>query len=78
MSEMSLDVIRNNGVNGDRTLRESPLPNRCPLGKPHTTGPHQKTARSGWSKEVNVAVMKCYFLSRTFDKEGKQIRGYRK
>ena len=27
---------------------------------------------------MNVAVMECYFLSRTFDEEGKSIRGYRK
>ena len=29
-------------------------------------------------REMNVAVMECYFLSRTFDEEGKPIRGYRK
>ena len=34
--------------------------------------------RTGWSKEMNVAVMKCYFLSRPFDEEGKPIRGFRK
>ena len=39
---------------------------------------HQKTARTEWSKEMNVAVMECYFLSRPFDKEGKPIRGFRK
>ena len=39
---------------------------------------HQKTARTGWSKEMDVAAMECYFLSRPFDEEGKPTRGYRK
>ena len=41
-------------------------------------GSHQKTARTKWSKEIDVAVMESYFLSRPFDEEGKPIRGYRK
>ena len=71
---MSSDIIRNNGVNGTGTLREGPSPGRCPVGEPRRPGRHQKTARSGWSKEMNVAVMECYFLSRPFDEEGKPIR----
>ena len=78
MSEMSSDIIRNNGVNGAGTLREGPSPGRCPVGEQHRPGRHQKTARTGWSKEMNVAVMECYFLSRPFDEEGKPIRGFRK
>ena len=35
---------------------------------------HQKTARTKWFKEMNVAVMEYYFLSRPFDEEGKPIR----
>ena len=46
-----------------------------PVSRP---GRHEKTARTGWSKEMNVAVMECYFLSRPFDEEGKPIRGFRK
>ena len=75
---MSSDIIRNNGVNGAGTLREGPSPGRCPVGEQHRPGRHQKTARTGWSKEMNVAVMECYFLSRPFDEEGKPIRGFRK
>ena len=41
-------------------------------------GSHQKAARTKWSREMNVAVMESYFLSRPFDEEGKPIRGYRK
>ena len=55
---------------------------RCPAGAlwVSSAGPVviKKTARTGWSKEINVAVMECYFLSRLFDEEGKTIRGLRK
>ena len=56
MSEMSSDIIRNNGVNGTGTLREGPSPGRCPVGEQRRPGRHQKTARTGWSKEMNVAA----------------------
>ena len=68
---MSSDIIGKNSVNGAGTLREDPLPGRCPVGEQRTPGCHQKTARTGWSKEINVAVIECYFLSRLFDEEGK-------
>ena len=31
-----------------------------------------------WDREVNVAVMECYFLCKTMDEEGEPLRGYRK
>ena len=77
MSEMSSDIT-NNGVNGAGTLRESPSPGRWPVAEQRRPGRHKKTARIGWSKEMNVPVMECYFLSRPFDEEGKPIRGFRK
>ena len=66
MSEMSSNIIINNGVN------------RCPVGEQHRPGRHHKTARTEWSKETNIAIMECYFLSRPFDEEAKLIRRYRK
>ena len=48
------------------------------MGEQRKPGRHQKTARARWSKEMNLAVMKCHFLSRPFDEEGKPIRGFRK
>ena len=65
-------------MNGPGTLDEGSLPGRCPVGEQHRSGHHQKTARTGWPKEMNVAVMECYFLSRPFDEKEKPIRGYRK
>ena len=78
MSEMSSDITINNGVNGAGTLREGPSPSRCLVGEQRRPSRHQKTARTGWSKEMNIAIMECYFLSRLFDEEGKPIRGFKK
>ena len=78
MSEMSSDIIRNNSMNGAGTLEEGPLSGRYPVCEQHRPGRHQKSTRIGWPKEMNVAAMECYFLSRPFDEEGKPIRGYRK
>ena len=30
-----------------------------------------------WNKEVNKAVMECFYRSKPFDKEGKPVIGYR-
>ena len=75
---MSSDIIRNNSMNGPGTLDEGSLPGKCPVGEQLRSGRHQKTARTGFPKKMNVAVMECYFLSRPFDEEGKPMRGYRK
>ena len=77
MSEISSDIIRNNGVNEVGTLREDPSPSGGPVGEQRKLGRHQKTARTRWRKEMNVAVRECFFLSIPFD-EGKPIRGCRK
>ena len=75
---MSSNVIRNNGVNGAGTSCEDPLSSRCPVGEQHRSGHHEKAAKTGWSKEMNIDVTECYFLSIPFDEVGKPIRGYRK
>ena len=75
---MSSDITRNNSVNGAGTLREGSLPGRCTVGEQRRPSHHQKTAGTVWSREMNVAVMECYVLSRLFDEEGKPIRRYRK
>ena len=75
---MSSDIIGKNGLNEVGTLREYPFPGRCPVGEQRRPGCHQKTARTGCSKEINVTVMECYFLSRLFHEEAKPIRGLRK
>ena len=66
------------GLKAEGTLREGSTPSRCPVGEQRRSGRYQKTVRTGWSKETNVAVMECYFLNRPFDEEEKPIRAYRK
>ena len=66
------------GVNGAGTLHEGPLLSRYPMGEQRRIRRHQKAARTGWSKKINVAVMECYFLSRPFHEKAKPIIGYRK
>ena len=34
--------------------------------------------RQMWTKTLNIAVMECYFLSRSLDEESKPVRGYRR
>ena len=78
MSAMSSNIIRKNDVNGAGTSCEGPLYGRYPVREQRRPGRHQKTVGTGWSKEMNVVVMECYFLSRPFDEEGKPIREYTK
>ena len=60
---MSNQNFENNGVNGTIQQREP--------------GRHQVTARMKWNKEVNKVVMECFYRSKSFDEEGKPVRGYR-
>ena len=59
-------------MNGAGTSCESPLPAKFPVGKQGRPSRHQKTARTGRFKEMNVGVTECYILSRPTDGEGKQ------
>ena len=68
---MSNQNFENNGVNGTRPLGEGSLPDRCFLVQQQEPGHHQVTARMKWNKEVNKAVMECFYRSKPFDEEGK-------
>ena len=57
MSEMSSDITRNNGVNGPGTIREGPSPGRYPVGEQRRPDRQQNTARTGWFKEMSLAVV---------------------
>ena len=77
MSEMEdMDIIEND-VNGAGSHSvECASSGRCPIGEQRGPGRHQSTARTGWTKEMNIAVMDYYFLSNPVDENGKPIRGY--
>ena len=77
---MQTNQFENNDVNGVGTKSEDSTSGRCPVEPQHRSGRHQTTAanaRMKWTKEVNVAVMECFYQSRPFTEEGRPIRGYR-
>ena len=78
MSEMSYSNYEDNGVNETGSLSEGLSPGRCPTVRQGGSGRHQATAKMKWNKELNVAVMECYFLSKPTDENGKPVRGYRR
>ena len=77
MSEMSNQNSENNGVNRAGPVGEGSSPSRCSLVRQWGHGRHPTTVRTKWSRNVNKIVMDCFFRSKTFDDDGKTIRGYR-
>ena len=78
MSEMSNQNSENNGVNKAGLVGEGYSPGRCSLVLQQWPGCHSTNVRTRWSKKVNSAVMECFFRSKSFNDNGKPIRGYRK
>ena len=68
-----------NGVNGSGTgeTGEAASPGRCPTGWQGGPGRHPATASLKWNRDMNIAVMECYHLSKPVDGSGRPIRGYR-
>ena len=69
-----------NDVNGAESVSKDLSSSRCSVEQQHRPGRNRATAvitRMKWTKEVNVAVMECFYLSKPFTEEGKPIRGYR-
>ena len=78
MSVMNQSNDLDNNVNETGTNCEGLSLGRCPTEEQRGPGRYPTTARTGWSKSMNVAVMECYFLSKPVDEEGKPVRGYRR
>ena len=78
VSKMSSSLIGNSGLTEAGTSCQALIPSRYPVEEQHRPSRYQKTARTGWSNEINVAVMECYFLSGITDEEGKHLKGYLK
>ncbi|XP_063592543.1 uncharacterized protein LOC134769733 [Penaeus indicus] len=76
---MEYTSSRNNGVNGAGSNdAEGTTPGRCPMGEQRGPGRHHATARTGWTKEMNIAVMECYFLSNPVDENALELEEIRK
>ena len=77
MSEMSNQNSENNGINSAGLGGEGTSSGMCSLVEQWEPGCHPTTVRTKWSKNVNKIVMKCFFSRKSFDDDGKPIRGYR-
>ena len=71
-------LIESTDVNGAGSISaESASSGRCPMGEQRGPGRHPATARTGWSREMNIAVMEYYYLSNHVEDNGKPVRDYR-
>ena len=72
MSEMSINNLNDNDVNGAGTSCESSTSGRCSTETQREPDRQQTTAKLKWTKEVNKIVMRCFY------KSDPSKRGYRK
>lgn len=75
---MSNQNIEDNHVNEAGTSCEGASPGGCPTDEQRELSPHQGTAKRRWSKEINAAVMVCYFLGYPRNDNEVPTRVYRK
>ena len=61
MSEMNQNNVLDNSVNETETYCEGFSLSRCSVAEQYGPGHYPTTARTGWSKSMNIAVMECYF-----------------
>ena len=81
MSEMSNSNYEDKGVNETGTISEGLSPGRYQASttvRQGGPGRYQASAKIKWNKELNIAVMECYFLSKPTDEIGRLVRGYRR
>ena len=75
MSVMNQSNDLDNSVNETGTNGEGLSLGRCPIENQRGPGCYPTTAKTGWSKIMNVAVMD--FLCKPVEEDGKPVRGYR-
>ena len=68
-----------NGENGSGTgeTGEAASLSRCPTGWQDGPDRHPGTARMKWNRSMNITVIECYYLSKSVDKSGRPVKGYR-
>ena len=75
---MNKNKSTDNGVKEAGTQGEGFSPGRCPMDEQRRPGRYHATAKTKWNKQMNIAVMECYYMSCPVDEGGKPVRGYRK
>ena len=71
---------KDNDVNGTGSVSEGLSTGRCSVEQQHRPSRNHAAAvitRMKCTKDLNVAVMECFDLSKPFTEGGKSIRGYR-
>ena len=65
-----------NGENGSGTgeASEAASIGRCPTGWQGGPGRHPGTATMKWNRDMNIAVIECYYLSKSVDKVADQSK----
>ena len=63
--------------NGTGEIGEAASPGKCPTVGQDGPGRHPATARMKWSRDMNITVMECYYLSKPVDESGRPVIGYR-
>ena len=69
---MNTTNVEGNDMNETGTTNESFLSGRCPVEQQHRPG-RQITAeatRRKWTKDINVVIMECFYLSKPFSEDG--------
>ena len=72
-----MKIYQNNDVNGTKTNGEGVASGRCLMDLQRGPDRHIDTVRKKWNKQVNIAAMECFYLSKPVDENGVPIRGYR-
>ena len=73
-----MDNIENDANGAGSLSAEGASSGRCPMGEQRGNDCHHATARTVWTKDMNIAVMECYFLSNPVDDNGRPTRGLQK
>ena len=60
--------------NGTGETGETASPDKCPTVGQDGPGRHPATARMKWSRDMNIAVIECYYLSKPVDESGRPDR----
>ena len=60
--------------NGTGETGETASPDKCPTVGQDGPGRHPATARMKWSRDMSIAVIECYYLSKPVDESGRPVR----
>ena len=63
--------------NGTGETGEAASPGKCPTVGQDGPGRHPATARMKGSRDMSIAVIECYYLSKPVDESGRPVIAYR-